>query len=164
MQIYAEKKSSASPLVYNVEAVSHNSSHPCMLVFSTSFALHATGDPWMTAGVSWLAPSSHQWVGGILATQAKTLSIKIQGNERNNCSGSMGLDLTHGWLGESGWRGIYPTSRIPWHLFIYRFPLLCAQNVHVLPCSCGRGFRVWNFARLSCQAWAKLLSAGLSSA
>lgn len=52
MQIYAEKESSASPLVDNVQAASHDSSHPSTLVFSTSFALCVTGDPWMTAGVS----------------------------------------------------------------------------------------------------------------
>lgn len=99
-------------------------------------------------------------LGGILATRAKTLSIKIQGNEKNDRSGSMGLDLTHGWLGESGRRGIYPTSWIPWQWFIFLFPLLRAQNGHVLPRSCGRGFRVWNFARFILPSFGKIAFSG----
>lgn len=52
MQRYAGKKSSASPLMCNVQAASHDSSHPPTLVFSASFSLCVTGDPWMTGGVS----------------------------------------------------------------------------------------------------------------
>lgn len=63
LQKYADvcgkKRSGAHSLVYNGQAGSQNLSHPSMLVFSTSFALCATGDPWMTAGVSWLPPNSH---------------------------------------------------------------------------------------------------------